>query len=80
MSGRLPEPADMSHAMLIGLLMHLGGSYDMPADALSVDALGTPDGTFHAVELGVLEDGQVRLSVVPRPSGDDAGLRFRGGE
>ncbi|MFJ8629021.1 pRL2-19 [Kitasatospora sp. NPDC093550] len=77
---RLPEPADMSHAMLIGLLMHLGGSYDMPADALSVDALGTPDGTFHAVELGVLEDGQVRLSVVPRPPGDDAGLTIRGGE
>ncbi|MFJ7250906.1 pRL2-19 [Kitasatospora sp. NPDC098652] len=77
---KLPEPADMSHAMLIGLLMHLGGSYDMPADALSVDALGTPDGSFHAVELGILEDGQVRLSVVPRPSGDAGGLQFRGRE
>ncbi|MQS17998.1 pRL2-19 [Streptomyces kaniharaensis] len=70
----------MSHAMLIGLLMHLGGSFDMPADALSVDALGTPDGTFHAVELGILEDGQVRLSVVPRPHGEGAGLQFRNGE
>lgn len=47
----LPSPEDMSHAMLIAVLMDQGGSYDMPADALSVDALGTADGAFHAVEL-----------------------------
>ncbi|MFF4821286.1 pRL2-19 [Kitasatospora sp. NPDC001309] len=77
---RLPEPADMSHAMLIGVLMHLGGSYEMPASALEIDALGTPDGAFHAIELLSLEDGRVRLSVMPRPPGDAAGLEIRSGE
>lgn len=76
MSG-LPSPEDMSHAMLIAVLMDQGGSYDMPADALSVDALGTADGAFHAVELQSLADGRVRLSVVPRPAGDTGGLEIR---
>ncbi|MDH6145974.1 hypothetical protein P3T35_008036 [Kitasatospora sp. GP30] len=73
----LPSPEDMSHAMLIAVLMDQGGSYDMPADALSVDALGTADGAFHAVELLPLPDGRVRLSVVPRPAGDAGGVEFR---
>ncbi|MFF2696676.1 hypothetical protein ACFVRW_23610 [Bacillus subtilis] len=74
---KLPKPEEMSHAMLIGLLMHLGGSYDLPGDALSVDTLGTEDGTFHAVELGHLPDGRLRLSVVPRPAGDAGGIEVR---
>ncbi|MFI6158290.1 pRL2-19 [Kitasatospora sp. NPDC051170] len=74
---KLPSPEEMSHSMLIGVLMHLGGSYDLPGDALSVDALGTADGAFHAVELLSLPDGQVRLSVVPRPAGDAGGIEIR---
>ncbi|MFG3230031.1 pRL2-19 [Kitasatospora sp. NPDC048194] len=76
MSG-LPSPEDMSHAMLIAVLMDQGGSYEMPGDALSTDALGTADGTFHAVELLPLANGRVRLSVVPRPSGDAGGITLR---
>ena len=74
---KLPSPEEMSHAMLIGLLMHLGGSYDLPGDALSTDSLGTADGSFHAVELGHLADGRLRLSVVPRPGGDAGGVEVR---
>ncbi|MFF2082031.1 pRL2-19 [Kitasatospora sp. NPDC058162] len=77
----LPEPAGLSHMMLVGLLMHLGGSYDLPASAVvDVDSLGTPDGVFHAIEMVPLEDGRVRLSVVPRPPGDAAGIEIRNGE
>ncbi|MEV0344113.1 hypothetical protein AB0H49_34405 [Nocardia sp. NPDC050713] len=77
----LPEPADMSHAMLIALLMHLGGSYDLPSSALTeADVFGTSDGALHALELVPLRDGRVRLSVVPRPPGDGAGIEIRDAE
>lgn len=73
----LPTPEDMSHAMLITLLMHLGGSYDLPEDAFATDAMGTRDGAFHAVELVPLANGQMRLSVVPRPAGNAGGIEIR---
>lgn len=73
----LPNPARMSHAMLIAVLMHHGGSMDLPAAALDPDATGTADGTHHAVQLATLDDGTVRLSVVARPPGDDAGIELR---
>jgi len=73
----LPSPEAMSHGMLIALLMDLGGSYEMPADAFTTDAMGTPDGTLHAVELATLEDGRLRLSVVPRPEEPNAGITLR---
>ncbi|MEU2076607.1 pRL2-19 [Streptomyces sp. NPDC013489] len=76
MSG-LPDPAVMSHRMLIALLMHHGGSMTLPAAALEADATGTADGTHHAVQLAPLGDGTVRLSVVARPPGDDAGIEVR---
>ncbi|WKK27850.1 pRL2-19 (plasmid) [Streptomyces olivoreticuli] len=72
-----PTPAEMSHAMLIAVLMHHGGSITMPAAAFAADATGTADGTFHAVELLPFDDGTVRLSVVPRPSGDGGGIEWR---
>lgn len=76
MSG-LPNPADMSHAMLVGVLMHHGGSIDLPAEAFEIDALGDSRGAHHAVQLAPLDDGTVRLSVVARPPGDDAGIEVR---
>ncbi|WP_435059507.1 pRL2-19 [Streptomyces sp. bgisy060] len=76
MSG-LPDPAVMSHRMLIALLMHHGGSMTLPAAALDADATGTADGTHHAVQLATLDDGTVRLSVVARPPVDGAGVEVR---
>ncbi len=76
MSG-LPDPADMSHAMLIAVLMHHGGSMDLPAEAFETDALGDGRGAHHAVQLAPLDDGTVRLSVVARPPGDAAGIEVR---
>jgi hypothetical protein len=78
---RLPEPAELSHALLIAVLMHNGGSIDLPGAVLTeADVYGTQDGTFHALELLPLGDGQVRLSVVPRPPGDAAGIQVRDAE
>lgn len=76
MSG-LPDPAEMSHRVLIAVLMHHGGSMDLPAAALDPDATGTADGTQHALQLAPLDDGTVRLSVVARPPVDDAGIEVR---
>lgn len=73
------SPADMSHAWLIAILMHHGGSLDLPLSAFERDALGGPDGSHHAVRMEVLDGaGTVRLSVVARPEGDDAILRWEG--
>lgn len=79
MSG-LPDPADMSHAMLVAVLMHHGGSLDLPAAAFEIDALGDGRGAHHAVQLAPLDDGTVRLSVVARPPGDAAGIEVRDAE
>uniref|UniRef100_UPI003F49936A pRL2-19 n=1 Tax=Streptomyces sp. CA-136453 TaxID=3240050 RepID=UPI003F49936A len=67
----------MSHAMLIAVLMHHGGSMDLPATAFETDALGDGRGAHHAVQLAPLDDGTVRLSVIARPPGDDAGIEVR---
>ncbi|TLQ39026.1 pRL2-19 [Streptomyces marianii] len=68
----------MSHAMLIALLMHHGGSMILPAQAFETDAMGGPDGSFHAVEMTPLSDGTLRLSVVPRPAGNNGRTEDRG--
>ncbi|MFF3159854.1 pRL2-19 [Streptomyces sp. NPDC057910] len=78
MSRRLPMPDEMSHAMLIAVLMHHGGSMDLPAEAFASEATGTADGAFHAVEMRPQPDGTMRLSVVLRPAGDEEGVEFRG--
>jgi hypothetical protein len=70
------SPADMSHAMLIAVLMDQGGSYVMPAAAMEADAIGGADGAFHAVAMEPLQDGRIRLSVRPRPDVDEAGVRY----
>ncbi|GAA5083131.1 pRL2-19 [Streptomyces similanensis] len=77
MSG-LPDPADLSHAALIAVLMHHGGSMDLPAEAFEADALGDGRGAHHALQITALDDRTVRLSVVARPPGDDnAGIEVR---
>ncbi|MFB7853491.1 MULTISPECIES: pRL2-19 [unclassified Streptomyces] len=70
----MPTPADMSHAMLIAILMHHGGSLDLPAGAFAPDALGGFDGGFHAVAAEPRPDGTIRISVQPRPAGDAGGI------
>ncbi|WP_346268110.1 pRL2-19 [Streptomyces sp. SID3915] len=67
-------PADLSHAMLIAILMHHGGSLDLPAGAFDPDAIGGLDGAFHAVAMEPQDNGTIRISVRPRPAGDDAGI------
>ncbi|MFH8620145.1 pRL2-19 [Streptomyces sp. NPDC017979] len=76
MSG-LPSPADMSHAALVALLMHNGGSMDLPAEAFEPDALGDGRGAHHAMQFVPLDATTVRLSVVPRPPGRGAGVEVR---
>ncbi|MEV5598899.1 hypothetical protein [Streptomyces sp. NPDC052496] len=72
----LPAPEDMSHAMLIAVLMHHGGSLDLPASAFEPDALGAA-GAFHSVQAQPGPPGTVRLSVVARPPGDAARIEVR---
>ena len=64
----LPSNQDMSLGLLVAVLMHLGGSIDLPARAFESDAMGGPQGEFHAVQLDPLDATTVRLSVVPRSS------------
>ncbi|MEU5840151.1 pRL2-19 [Streptomyces diacarni] len=67
----------MSHAMLIAILMHHGGSLELPAEAFEPDALGGPDGAWHAVGMATDPDTRtVRISVHPRPDGDDGGITY----
>ncbi len=70
------QPVDMSHAMLIAVLMHHGGSMTLPATAFEHDALGGQDGSWHAVAMEPQADGRVRLTVRPRPDVDGPGIRF----
>lgn len=56
---------DFSHAMLIAVLVKLGGSIDLHADDLTPDALGDPDGVLYRMELQPLPGHRMRLSVRP---------------
>ncbi|MFD9496880.1 pRL2-19 [Streptomyces sp. NPDC060005] len=70
------NPADMSHAMLVALLMYHGGSLELPVSAFEVDALGAGDGSWHAVAMEPLGDDKIRLSVRPRPDVPGPGVRI----
>lgn len=70
------RPADMSHAILVAILMHHGGSMTLPASAFEHDALGGLDGSWHAVAMEPQSDGNLRVSVRPRPDVDEAGVRI----
>lgn len=66
--------ADMSHASLVAVLMHHGGSLEVPASAFEPDSIGGRDGSFHALAVDALPGGRVRLSVHPRPDVPGAGI------
>lgn len=68
------NPADMSHAMLVAILMHHGGSLTLPAGAFVADALGGADGSWHAVGMEPQTDGTIRITVQPRPDVPGAGV------
>lgn len=68
-------PAELSHRALIALLMHMGGSATLPSNALDPDNLGA-HGAYHALSLTRLDNGDLRLSVVPRPAGDEGGVTY----
>ncbi|MFJ4577642.1 pRL2-19 [Streptomyces sp. NPDC088846] len=71
----MTNPADMSHAMLVAILMHHGGSLEIPATAFTPGALGGLDGSFHAIGMEPLPGtGTIRVSVRPRPAGDAGGI------
>lgn len=72
----MPTPEDLSHGMLLAILMHHGGSLELPASAFETDAIGGPDGSFHAVAMEPQPSGMVRLSVRPRPAGDNGGITY----
>lgn len=58
---------EVSHALLVALLMTLGGSHVMPLSAITTDAMGHVDGSMYSVELSPIGDGEyVRLAVVAR--------------
>lgn len=63
------SPQDMSHMMLIAIIMREGGHLDLPLSALETDIVGNADGSMHAVAMSPLPGGPgVRLSVVARPA------------
>ncbi|MDA5284739.1 pRL2-19 [Streptomyces sp. Isolate_45] len=70
------SPDDLTHAMLVAVLMDSGGSLTIPADAFEPDSLGGPDGSWHTVTMEPRHDGRIRLSVCPRRPGDAAGVRY----
>lgn len=72
--GRI-SPQDMSHALLVAVLMANDGSVTLPPGSFDPDALGGLDGSWHAVAMEPQPDGTVRLSVRPRPDVDGPGMR-----
>lgn len=68
------SPEKMSHAMLIAILMDNGGSMEVPAQAFAPDCLGGSDGSFHAISMETTENGNIRVSVQPRPDVEDGGF------
>lgn len=72
----MATPADLSHAMLIAILMHHGGSLELPAAAFEADAIGGMDGAFHAVAMEPQPSGVIRISVRPRPDVPGPGIAY----
>ncbi|WP_126903398.1 hypothetical protein [Streptomyces sp. WAC 01325] len=70
-----PEPEEISHAMLVGLLINLGGTHVMPASSMAPDALEGVDG-LHAVTMELLPNDALRFSISSRPDVDAPGVDF----
>lgn len=66
-----PGADQTSHAALLGVLAALGGHADVDLRHFEPDALGGPDGAFHAVGAHPLRDGGLRLHVMARPGTPD---------
>jgi hypothetical protein len=65
---------DFSHAMLVAVLVRLGGSIELTAEDLEADALGDGDGTLFRMILEPRPDrNTLRLSVVPAARTDTSG-------
>jgi hypothetical protein len=56
---------DFSHAMLVAVLVKLGGSIELDATDLAPDALGNAEGVLYRMALDPLPGQRFRLSVVP---------------
>jgi hypothetical protein len=56
---------DFSHAMLVAVLVKLGGSIELDAADLAPDVMGNAEGVLYRVALQPLPDQRLRLSVVP---------------
>ncbi|MYV63869.1 pRL2-19 [Streptomyces sp. SID4931] len=72
-------PEDLSHALLVAVLMDNGGSLELPDGAFAPDALGGADGSWHAVEMTPdPATGTIRLSVRPRSDMPGGGVVITG--
>lgn len=57
---------DFSHALLIALLMRLGGSAELGAADFAPEALGDAEGRLYGLVMEPLDGGaRVRISVAP---------------
>ncbi|MFJ2015591.1 pRL2-19 [Streptomyces globisporus] len=68
------SPEEMSHAMLVAILMDNGGSMNIAREAFQPDSIGGSDGAFHAISMEPLENGLLRISVQPRPDAKGSGM------
>ncbi|MFD7552028.1 pRL2-19 [Streptomyces sp. NPDC059816] len=63
------QPEDVSHALLIAVLNHHGGSLTIPAEALeNNDGTATINGIPHVVPMEPLPDGTMSLVTVLKPT------------
>jgi len=68
MSNNIPvTPGEMTHALLVAVIMKQGGSVVLGPEDYEPDAMGHANGQLYALEMTPLTGGRVRLSVVPRP-------------
>lgn len=56
---------DFSHAMLVAVLMKLGGSITLTAADLTHDSLGDPEGRLYRLSMTPTPAGHVVLAVAP---------------
>ncbi|MCA1695718.1 MAG: hypothetical protein LC749_13870 [Actinobacteria bacterium] len=57
---------DLSHALLVAVVMKLGGSVELDFADLSTDSIGDQAGGLYALVLDAIGTHRLRLSVIPR--------------
>jgi hypothetical protein len=60
--------SDFNHALLVAVLIKIGGHIDLAADDLQPDARGNQLGERHQLQFEPTPGGCVRLSVMARES------------